>query len=577
MWRSTQFLAERAAGMLNSTADSLSQLSLASKCPIDTLPNEVLAKIFRIFISTSNELPTKRLMLVCRRWNQVAGAAPELYGKIDLDKSGWSESRILGQLKRSGATPLEVSIPQLRSKTVIAPLLACADRLIALKVSGQPSNVLELMRRMGNLRFPKLHELLLRSDGEDSRMGPRVAGGTWRQFPPALLESGLPSLRKLTVLGIDGSFKSLAGLTSLSLAGWHASNPAAPLIALHDLLSMLAANPGLERLHIAGATGLPNQDCDYACVSLLHLAHLELCDRHLQFALLLEHLLIPNTTIFDLFAIDANSAEEMRDAFTPLTTHLKKSGAPSAKMLRLRIGGDDDFTITTHAKVRPRVMTTPGPWVDEDTILVSIAMDPSSVPPNEKFSVVKTLLEDVLWPQIASITHLDLRMAEFPQGMYFRLLLNMFLFNASPERKPLTLAMISDELCLEALLTTLTAEYGSRQMGQPFRHVPDIARIAFSIPVVNPAEENHAAFITQLQKILVLMCSLNAKKERVRKLIVTVHCIGCHARRIRPQLCSWNTQSFGAWERSWAVLGDVVGEFVWNKVNHSADDPSLVV
>nr|GAT51367.1 predicted protein [Mycena chlorophos] len=535
---SSQFLAEHAVGIPGGTADSLARLSLASKCPIDTLPNEVLVKIFRIFISNSKELPTKRLMLVSRRWNQVAGAAPELYGKIDLDKSGWSESRILGQLKRSGATPLAVCIPQLRSKTVIAPLLASTGKIPAWGL-GSPAGL-----------------------GASS-----------------LLESGLPSLRKLTVLGIDGSFKSLAGLTSLSLAGWHASNPDAPLIAVHDLLSMLAANPGLEHLQIAGATGLPAKESDYdsvVTVSLPHLAHLELCDRHLQFYLLLEHLLIPNTAILDLFAIDANSADAMWDTFAPLIAHLRKSGAPSAKMLRLRISGDDDFTITTHAKVRPRVMTTPGPWKDEDTMLLSIAMDPSSVPPNEKFNVLKTLLERILRPQIASITHLDLRVAEFPEGMYFRLLLNMFLFNASPERKPLTLAITSDELCLEALLTTLTAEYGSRQMGQPFRHVPDIAHIAFSIPIIDPADENHATFITQLQKILVLMCFLNAKKERVRKLTVTMHCIGCHARRIRPQVCSWNAQSFGAWERSWGVLRDVVGEFVWNKVDHSADDPSLV-
>ncbi|KAJ7073009.1 hypothetical protein C8F01DRAFT_1105974 [Mycena amicta] len=557
-------------------------------CPVDTIPNEILAQIFATFGHTYKELPHRRLMPVCRRWNAVAAGTPELYAKIDLTDR--SESRLLGQLQRSGVVPLQISIPNLRNRAVIAPILANAHRLASLHVTGEPKHVLVLMNRMRNVDFPVLRSLKLHSDGEDSNSGPRKLGSAGRVFPARLLAHGLPSLREFSVLGVDGSFGgSLAGLSSLALAGWHTIDRRG-LILLHELLDVLALCPQLRRLAINSAVGEPGNGQQYRSVALPLLEEFELCERSHQFARFFEHLVLPPTTSLDVFPIHADTADDMRTALLPLQKHLLSATAhtPSpARLLALSIdcaqdalpegvssGGLGNFIVAMHARTEFRLVDA------ESDILTSVGADPSTQTSQSTHEILTVLLAPggILWPQLMTITHMDLRLALLP-SQTFGLVLDTFLLDGGTLQ---VLALGTDEFgtsCISALHKRLADRYRAAKANPtllvtlpkiPLRVLMLDVNVLDEDPAIDLIGEGQQYFLRTLAKVLALLRFMN--QVPMETLTVNLRCMACRVRDIDPAVCSWHHQDLTECEKGWEAVRGLVKEFVFNKIEHDGDE-----
>ncbi|KAJ7067543.1 hypothetical protein C8F01DRAFT_1121606, partial [Mycena amicta] len=138
---------------------------------IATFPNETLSIVFEYFVESSWERglrPIHRLMLVCRRWNEVAQSTPGLWTTIYLAGQHISLGQLDSQLRRSGAMPLKVTISE-----VDGPLLEVVDPIMldclfrhayhfaSLQIRVGPRFMGEMVQRIGVLAFPVLHTLEL--------------------------------------------------------------------------------------------------------------------------------------------------------------------------------------------------------------------------------------------------------------------------------------------------------------------------------------------------------------------------------------------------------------------------------
>ncbi|KAJ7238259.1 hypothetical protein B0H12DRAFT_98813 [Mycena haematopus] len=322
--------------------------------PIRRLPNELMIRILIITAVESNtlfNLKWMKLMYVCRHWHDLALEAQPLWAFIDTQWRGAGAfSRLFGQLKRSGAAPLtlKTKFPE-SSSYYIDAILEHSERIRDLQLGGESQQVHELIAKLTDYKFPLLFSLSL----DASLYLDRLPEDLVRDLPEALLVSGLPSLRELTLNTIAFPWTSLSGLTELALTECHDSSTTLPQ-TFHGLLDMLASCPQLHTLKLEIIIPPPLPDQLYATVELPALTWLYLRDPVISCELLLNHLRIPATAAIQLLPLDVRSGADVRGLLVPIHRHLRAIGARTPMLFKIARPGLSYCTMTMCNDTAPR-------------------------------------------------------------------------------------------------------------------------------------------------------------------------------------------------------------------------------
>lgn len=170
--------------------------------PVGVLPTEILEQIFAICVSWlySPKKPKHRLAWtqVCRQWRTISFNSPRLWQCIDLTDSRFAHEFLL----RSKTAPISI-LSASPLKVCTEDLLVHAGRLHSIDVFLFPDNMLELFTNLG----PNLSSLVNLS----------------LKIPPVsstfILETPIPSVRRLSLDCVAVRWEGLADLTHLTLRG----------------------------------------------------------------------------------------------------------------------------------------------------------------------------------------------------------------------------------------------------------------------------------------------------------------------------------------------------------------------
>ncbi|KAJ7659209.1 hypothetical protein DFH06DRAFT_1297355 [Mycena polygramma] len=364
--------------------------------PICSLPNELMTRILTIFaVETESlfNLKWTEVMYVCHRWHELALAAQPLWGFIDASYD--PESRLIIQLRHSGAAPLHLKLQFFDKPYYADYVLENSERIAQLEVGGEAQHVYELIGRLLDFRFPILYSLSF----DPSYKHDELPEDFVQALPVALLDGRLPKLRDLTLTSIAFPWTSLSGLESLSLSQCNDSS-GCPLPPFRVLLQMLSACPQLLKLKLDLCIPPPIPNQLYATVHLPALAWLSLRDHAYSCEELLNHLRIPPATSIQILFYDVRNGADIRNALVPLRKHMR---APTArKPLLLQI----NRTSASYCTMSLFCDTAPHDPFERHTVQCLLALN--SHPETE--GALRQILTKVLHAVPSdSITHVDSR------------------------------------------------------------------------------------------------------------------------------------------------------------------------
>ncbi|KZV73765.1 hypothetical protein PENSPDRAFT_260101 [Peniophora sp. CONT] len=247
--------------------------------PVHALPPEVLARIFFFYAldkdyQTLIELRWTRLLLVCRRWRNVACSTPLLWSFVSLEPLpayplGYNPEslirRVALQRERVGEYPMRVRMRVAELPTDVAffrpyqPFYWKPSSLASLRLMGSGNEMESFFSTMVDHDYPLLTNLDIENDISHAR--PLL-------FIPDNFLLRLSSLRHLRIAGpvmfeIDGILGALSQcpqLESLRIdlqRGVPASTNQLPHIHLPDLLDLVLTGPLFTGAHILSCLRLP--------------------------------------------------------------------------------------------------------------------------------------------------------------------------------------------------------------------------------------------------------------------------------------------------------------------------------
>ncbi|KAJ6573477.1 hypothetical protein DFH09DRAFT_388796 [Mycena vulgaris] len=258
--------------------------------PISNLPNEILCQIFCVYATEFRELSNlqwTRLMLVCRRWHDLAIEEQYLWSFIEM-YSNRDSHRLRIQLKRSGVAPLTIKFMYHTSPVSSLAVLVHSPRIVYLDITGHATVVLDLLAMLPHHQFPLLHTLKLKPDYKREE----IPDGTLSTFADDIFDAA-PRLRSLALSFIDLRWNLLRGLETLALT--HCEDTASLTPSFGDLISTLGALPGLRDLRLDNVVSLKSPELVYNTVALPRLESLYLREALESTTDLLAHLTIPPT------------------------------------------------------------------------------------------------------------------------------------------------------------------------------------------------------------------------------------------------------------------------------------------
>ncbi|KAF7326322.1 F-box domain-containing protein [Mycena kentingensis (nom. inval.)] len=275
--------------------------------PIDKLPNELLARILRIYAHISDNLFSagwsKTIMRVCRRWYELAMAEQSLWAYLDVNTLSHARSTLWTQLARAGAAPLTMRV-SLYERTGdeydVDWMMDHAERTGAFDVGGEARLVLYFLRELVKHQIPQLRSL-------------RLSGS---------------QLRSLDVSYVDFPWDLPANLDSLRIRqSGNSSSPAPPTVA--ELIDLLSRCPDLHDLDLE----VPSALTPYTEGRVTHLPRLQILDfagKVSNATALQRSLRIPWTANVDLKLYGVHDGAGIRDFIVPLCPHLR-GAAPNAR------------------------------------------------------------------------------------------------------------------------------------------------------------------------------------------------------------------------------------------------------
>lgn len=289
--------------------------------PINSLPLEILARIFRLVCGksfcaesvdfedlTESRLPKypDLLMSVCSRWRHILTCSREIWSHIDLvphyifnrEFSRKAVDRAEVHAARAGQLPLEIHIRDLDPR---APEQTAADQELLDFLASVASRMTSLDLVIVEYGFTVFHSRVIqtclagstpgtltrlrisdksfnlsRSQGFiETAINPSYPQSLLLDLPQQLLED---HLRAVTVLQLHGpcpywTSSAYHGLVELHLAPWAVSTPA---MTESQLIGILAASPKLRVLHLnISITGAAPLDSEASIVPM-RLGYLEI-------------------------------------------------------------------------------------------------------------------------------------------------------------------------------------------------------------------------------------------------------------------------------------------------------------
>ncbi|KAI6116397.1 hypothetical protein F5141DRAFT_663054 [Pisolithus sp. B1] len=201
---------------------------------IDRLPNELLAQIFLLTVTTLrtthlSRIERTRLASVSCRWRAVILDTPSFWSEISLECYNECPGLLELHLERSRQAPLTVSVYE--DQPELDVVLLHVNRIRVLRILG---NALDILDRLASLTFPALEDLLVDLDSESVD-------------PLLSMYSRAPALKCLRLGQLDESFSTTSlttryldnnSLTRLSLTGiasWQIPRDSIRLPALESL------------------------------------------------------------------------------------------------------------------------------------------------------------------------------------------------------------------------------------------------------------------------------------------------------------------------------------------------------
>ncbi|KAJ7657346.1 hypothetical protein DFH06DRAFT_461181 [Mycena polygramma] len=381
---------------------SLLKIKRNSLAPISKLPNELLCQIFSVYATDFKELSSlkwTRLMLVCRRWHDLAITHQYLWSFIEMYSTRDCHG-LETQLQRSGAAPLTIRLIYLTSPTFSSLVLGHAARIVHLDVAGHAAVVLELLGMLPSHPLPLLRTLKLKPDYKRED----IPEGTVSNFADTIFDTS-PALTSLALSYIDIRWSLLRGLESLALT--HCGETVTSLIpSFGELLSTLKALPALKNLRLDNVLAWKDPELVYDAVALPRLTSLYLRDDIQSSTDLLAHLAIPPTASIVLYPTGLVAGRDATQILVLLRRHLRSPSAPPPQLLHIDCPPGDN-----HAASIPNFMidtfSSPRcPNVFEDVPSFGI----NSHPANEH--ALRQIMTKVMKTiPCESITHLDARAA----------------------------------------------------------------------------------------------------------------------------------------------------------------------
>ncbi|KAJ7359849.1 hypothetical protein DFH08DRAFT_417822 [Mycena albidolilacea] len=361
------------------------------------LPTEITSKIFASYAFESGtrlDLRWTQVMLVCRRWYDIALGEPELWATIEISPA-MTPAFFDAILSRSGVTPLSFRITSfgpeifasrlLQQEISASQLLQQVGRLREVDHRGAPQSIMDFTNALPRHRFPALRSLRLALDHSH-----------WNtpQVPDAMFDGRAPYLTTLELRYVDANWDLIHGLTGLSLAK-QSGTP------MDQLLPMLQRSPALAHLNVGHVTSTEGSPAPYPVVSLPLLQSLCIegwvgpCEE------LLCHLTVPSSARLSVDAGDGweiYGGEKLTRLLVPVGQHLRAASAPTIRCLRLDCTSNSNgFKIVTYTAV-PRLGTS-----DADEALFSITTHPRAHSLPQIIAPILGMLSD------RGITHLDCR------------------------------------------------------------------------------------------------------------------------------------------------------------------------
>ncbi|KAJ7838217.1 hypothetical protein B0H14DRAFT_2789957 [Mycena olivaceomarginata] len=335
------------------------------------LPTEITSKVFASYAFESGtrlDLRWTQVMLVCRRWYDIALGEPELWATIEISPA-MTPAFFNAILSRSGVAPLifritsfgpEIFASQLLQQEISASqLLQQVGRLREVDHRGAPQSIMDFTNALPRHRFPALRSLRLALD---------YSHWNTLRVPDAMFDGRAPYLTTLELRYVDAYWDLIHGLTGLSLAKQSGTS-------LDQLLPMLHRSPALTHLNVGHVTSTEGSPAPYPVVSLPLLQSLCIEGWVRPCEELLCHLTVPPSAQL---------------------SHLCAVSAPTIRCLQLDCTSNSNgFKIITYTAV-PRLGTS-----DADEALFSITTHPHVHSLPQIIAPILGMLSD------RGITHLD--------------------------------------------------------------------------------------------------------------------------------------------------------------------------
>ncbi|KZV61514.1 hypothetical protein PENSPDRAFT_658856 [Peniophora sp. CONT] len=230
--------------------------------PVYCLHPEILSNIFFLYAEGCGalfDLRWTRLLLVCRRWYDVAKDIQSLWSFLDVDANNNASMiyalkhqaerldardvrRIEAQRSRAGLWPLTINMRLFgtphETKRVYTSKFWEPASLSSLNVVGEPSHVDTLVRSMAGLPHTSLKTLVLDSDSRHGTQLVEISASL-----DVLLRDNAPNLRHLSLSELHCDITPLRDLRTLCIKY---TLDVSECFALQDIIAALSRCPRLE-------------------------------------------------------------------------------------------------------------------------------------------------------------------------------------------------------------------------------------------------------------------------------------------------------------------------------------------
>ncbi|KAJ7615936.1 hypothetical protein FB45DRAFT_801558 [Roridomyces roridus] len=454
--------------------------------PIDTLPNELLSKIFGFYAFLQGppfDLKWTRVMLVCRRWHDIAVVEQVLWSYVEdsFYSPGYVE-RVIVQMKRSGAAPLTVRIMSMDESNIYSYfLLQHAERLRDVDVRGDAVHVIQFMHGLSSHPLSFLRSLSL--DPRYKRE--EVPGDVVTVFPDAVLDGRAPGLTELDISHLTINWGLLRGLTKLSLTQTPDTNQSGT-----HILSVLESSPALTSLKLGRVLTEQIVHQPHHAVSLPLLESLWVQDE-VQFCTpLIQHLVIPPTARIIIYTLGVQTGSDITHLLVLIRKHIRAPGASTIRWLQLEAHGSPS-TPPSHLRMAA---------FSSESVPDALAFDDASLAINAHPTTglaLRQIMSKILKAlPVSTITHLDCRSASHLSVTSWKYALALL-----PALESIYLFVNNGALQLFGALTELTETPKTPSAGFP-SSLKHIHLLAYVYKLRDDAEDFVPSVLEALRRLL---------------------------------------------------------------------------